>query len=241
MKLLSILTILLLFTLTFALSVQEVDHQYFIAQDKGTPSLLKATLNEYLKLNSQIPNNCEILWKIARNYIEYGLRVQDSKEKIDAFNDARKFGEQALKINNESAMAHYEVAVAIGRLAQYVGILKSLFNLPALDGNFKDAIRLDPNLARAYLGLGMRYRDTPWYVGGSFDKALDYINKAIQIDPKYINNYLELGYLYEKMGKKDKAKDAFNKVLSMQPYFPYHYQFGKAKASAKEEIEKLNK
>ena len=138
-------------------------------------------------------------------------------------------------------MAHYEVAVAIGRLAQYVGILKSLFNLPALDGNFNDAIKLDPKLARAYLGLGMRYRDTPWYVGGSFSKALQYIQKAIEIDPKYINNYLELGTLYEKMGKKTEAVQAFKKVLQMKSYFPYTYQFTEAKDQAKKEIEKLEK
>ena len=234
---------LLLITLTigFALGLQELDQKYLIAQDKGDPTLLEACVQDYLQLVKVNPNNSEIMWKTARAYIEYGLRIEDNDKKTDAFNKAREFGEKATKVNKDSAMGHYETAVAIGRLAQYVGILKSLFNLPALDGNFNDAIRLNPKLARAYLGLGMRYRDTPWYVGGNFSKALNYINKAIEIDPDYLNNYLELGTLYEKMGKKKEALSAFEKVVSMKSYFPYTYQFTEAKKQAKQELKSLGK
>jgi hypothetical protein len=238
---LAISIFLIALTLGFALSLQEVDQKYLVAQDKGDPALLESCVQDYLQLAKINPNNSEVMWKTARAYIEYGLRTKDDNKKVDIFKKAREFGEKATKINKNSAMGHYETAVAIGRLAQYVGILKSLFNLPALDGNFNDAIRLDPKLARAYLGLGMRYRDTPWYVGGSFSKALSYINKAIEIDPNYLNNYLELGTLYEKMGKKKEAISAFEKVISMKSYFPYTYQFTEAKNQAKEELKNLEK
>jgi tetratricopeptide (TPR) repeat protein len=232
-------TILTIVSLSFALGIRQIDEHYFVAQDKGNVALLKNVLNEYLSLNTSKKDDPQLLWKIARSYIEYGLRVQSSKEKVAAFTKAREFGEKSIKLNNKIAMAHYEVAVAIGRLAQYVGILNSLFNLSALDSNFKKAIELDPSLSRAYLGFGMRYRDTPWYVGGSYSKALKYINKAIEKDPKYLNNYLELGYLYEKMNKKEDAKEAFEKVVQMQSYFPYSFQFSEAKNSAEKEINKL--
>ena len=49
------------------------------------------------------------------------------------------------------------------------------------------------------------------------DGALDYIQKAIAINPNNLNLRLNLGVLYIVLGDKDKAKEVFNLILSADP------------------------
>jgi len=176
---------------------------------------------------------------LADAYVEYTLwGAPDNVDKKAMYQKAINYADKAIELNKNYAYAYFVKGAAIGRLAQYAGIIKSLFLLGDFDKSFKKAIELDPKCFRAYVAMGMRYRDVPWPMR-NYKKAEEYLKKAIEIEPKYINSYLELGILYEAWNKKDKAIEMFKKVIEMPPMKGFTALGREAKMTAKQHLKKL--
>jgi|SRR5579875_19927 len=78
--------------------------------------------------------------------------------------------------------------------------------------NFKSAVRIDPQLAPAFLRLSVIYSDQK-----RFPEAERAIHRAMAIDKDSPDNYAYYGYLYVKEGQPDKAQQAFEKSIRMGP------------------------
>jgi tetratricopeptide (TPR) repeat protein len=130
----------------------------------------------------------------------------------------------------------------MGTRALHVGILESLFMLIGFDRNVVTAMRLSrkfygpdvPMLSLMYAVRGRRFRDTPWFVGGSSSKALEYFRRAAELDPRFINNYEDIAVTYEKMRENDKAIKYWQKVIEL----PLQERYRKWGIEAKERAEK---
>jgi Tfp pilus assembly protein PilF len=55
---------------------------------------------------------------------------------------------------------------------------------------------------------------------GDYEKTVTLCKKAISADPKYVRAYTWLGTAYAKQDKKDLAREAFKKVLALEPKGP---------------------
>ena len=60
------------------------------------------------------------------------------------------------------------------------------------------------------LGVGMMNAKQP-------EEALKYWEKAVTLDPKMTDAYLQMGFAYYSMKNMDKAKEAFQKVIAIDP------------------------
>lgn len=84
-------------------------------------------------------------------------------------------------------------------------------------------LELDPNNAKALLGLGMCY-----YLTNDFLNAETTLKKAVELDPQNAKPYAFLGLSYKALGKKEEAKNAlltFVQILKNRPTNPadtYH-------------------
>jgi tetratricopeptide (TPR) repeat protein len=76
--------------------------------------------------------------------------------------------------------------------------------------NFKEAIRLDPNLKWTYCNLGITY-----YKKSMYGLAIDKLKKAIKIDSDYSDAHYWLGASYEEMDKLDKAIKEYKRVIEL--------------------------
>ena len=47
--------------------------------------------------------------------------------------------------------------------------------------------------------------------------AIPHWEKSVEIDPNMVNGYYNLGLVYPKIGKLDKAIDAYKKILDINP------------------------
>jgi len=172
-------------------------------------------------------------------YANWGLPSGD-RQKEEFYEKALEYADMAIAKDQNSAFAHYVKGATIGRLAQYKGIIQSLFMLDDFDRHLLRAIELDPNNFLAYVAMGMRYRDTPWPFK-NYKKAESYLKKAIEIDPRYVNAYYELAVLYEKMKRYDEARQLYEKILSMEPHPLFVAQGMETKETASKWIEEHNK
>lgn len=97
-----------------------------------------------------------------------------------------------------------------------------------LDGNYDEAVanykrvlELDPNNARAHLGLGLIY-SFGWE--GMFAEACIELEKAIELSPPDPELWVYLGKAYQQVGWMEdsqeafaKSKEAFQKALEIDP------------------------
>ena len=232
-----ILVAFMLFSVGFSQSSYQALYEEFVQyRDSYNVEGMKSLISELEKLQSK---DYKLYTLLADAIVEYTLwGAPDNADKKAMYEKAIEYADKAIELNKNYAYAYFVKGAAIGRLAQYAGIIKSLFLLGDFDKSFKKAIELDPKCFRAYVAMGMRYRDVPWPMR-SYKKAEEYLKKAIEIEPKYINSYLELGILYEVWNKKDKAIEMFEKVLEMPPMKGFTALGLEAKKTAKQHLEKL--
>ena len=83
----------------------------------------------------------------------------------------------------------------------------------ALGIEFKsDKFILGNPYAIGYNNRGIHYFDI-----GEFDKAIEYFNKAIRLDPEFTIAYYNRGYAYNKKGDYDRAIGDYNKAVVLKP------------------------
>ncbi|BBE30557.1 hypothetical protein OSSY52_06980 [Tepiditoga spiralis] len=190
-------------------------------------------LNTATKTSENLSILCQSLTELAN----WGIK--DESERIKTYEKAIEYGKKAVKLNPKSYYANYVTGTAIGRLAQFKGIIESLFMLGDFDKYLKKALELNPNYSYTYIALGMRYRDVPWPLN-NMNKSEEYLKKALELNPKYSNIHYELGILYEKINKKDLAKKEFEKVLTMDFHPDWIAQGKETIELVKLELKKLN-
>jgi len=79
---------------------------------------------------------------------------------------------------------------------------------------WEDTVRHAPHNARAHNNLGYAERRTgPEYIEG----AIEEYNKAIELDPKYVQAYSNRGVAYGYLGENDKALADFNAAIKLSP------------------------
>jgi tetratricopeptide (TPR) repeat protein len=81
---------------------------------------------------------------------------------------------------------------------------------PAVESHLKQAIALDPRLARAHFELGVLYADARRY-----PEAIAALEEAVRLEPSMAPAHYRLGQAYRRTGREDlaeKALEAFEKL-----------------------------
>lgn len=145
-----------------------------------------------------------------------GNHFRHGKEKLDQedYEGAGEAFEKALDlIDTEPKPNHAKIYL-------YCGVASYELNLKS-ETYFLEAIRLNPDLAEAYLYLGKCK-----YLTSDFDGALDNLNKAIQLNPKLAEVYLERGYVYKEQGDLLAAHVEFSKAISLEEGWKSYFHRG---------------
>lgn len=87
---------------------------------------------------------------------------------------------------------------------------------------FQEAIRLDPNFARAHYALGRCYAHHGQGYGGGhyFDLAEKSLQRALELDPDIPGARLQMVYVYLYRGEKEKALATLAEVRRLAPHDP---------------------
>lgn len=245
MKKFLLFVILALVVSVFASFEQQMNDLFYQARKDRDIAKMEQII-QTIESHGDLENNSVLLTILADCYLEYGDWGVAKEQKEKTLEQARKYAELAVKLDNANGRANYIAGAAIGRLAQYKGIIQSLFMLGDFDRYINKAISLlDENDQEqrlyktfALIASGMRYRDVPWPLN-DYRKSEELLFLASKLTPNYSNIYLELAYLYLKMNNKDKAKQMFQKVIDSEPHPLLVATHLEAVKTAQMEIEKL--
>ncbi|MCX7653425.1 MAG: hypothetical protein N2Z58_01935 [Fervidobacterium sp.] len=237
--------VLLLFATSFSATVEELNKLFYEARrDYDVEKILKVI--KEIESTPDYTKNSRLLTILADCYLEYATWGVADKDKEKTLEKARSNAEAAVKLDSKNGRAYYIAGAAIGRLAQYKGIIQSLFMLGDFDRNIDTALKLlDENddegrlyKTFAYIASGMRYRDVPWPLY-NYKKSEELLTSASKLTPNYPNIYLEMGFLYLKTNDKVKAREMFQKVIDSKPHPLLLKTHEGAVKTAKDELSKL--
>jgi len=220
---------------SFTAIAQSVDEQYAKALKLKTEYKYKEAFPLFQALVKLDSNNIDYLTGASYCYSKYGFfHLTVETEKIKYYQAAEKLAKKAIKINDNSADAHYLYAMALGRINENASSKQKIANAKLIKSQVDKAIAVNSKLAGAYHILGRWHRTIANFssiekaminsfyggvpAGGTHADAVKSFMTAIAIEPKFMMHQFELAQTYYDMGKKVEAKLWAEKALQNTPF-----------------------
>lgn len=178
------------------------------------------------------PNSYEANWKLSRAYVDVGEAIEDEDKRAEYYRESEILARKAIEINPQGSDGHLYLSIALGRVALDAGAKQRIKMSKEIKKEADLAISYNQNNDIAYHVLGRWNRKianlsfiekgfADLFLGGvpegaTNEAAVENFKKAIEINPTYINHYLELGITYEMMDNEKLAIEAFQKCLELE-------------------------
>ena len=190
----------------------------------------KEALAVYLQLERAGRKDADLLYRIAMEYSELMPDAASPAEKQRLGGFAVDYAQRAVSADGKSGRAYLALAIAYGRNAFSQDNRTKLAYSRLVRANAETALRLDPQLDYAYYILGawnyeianmsfLRRELATVIYGGLPDasnaKAVEYLQKAIELAPQRVSHHIELGRTYAVMGQPDLARQELEKGLAL--------------------------
>jgi len=158
--------------------------------------------------------------RAASYYAMY--QAEGRREKEAWFQRAREAAERAIAEDPKNPEAYFELARALGRLAQYRGVLESLSLAQAVRENLERALELRPDYASALVALAvwnleLAKKGVGWLYGASTKRVLPLFERALELEPQGIIHRYEYARALLRLGRKEEAKRELRALLTLPP------------------------
>ena len=205
--------------------LSEGDHHYAAAH-------LAEARASYLGAVQTAPGSFVALCRLSQSESELGT-LQKGDEQRMTWAAAVEHARAAVKAAPDSGAAHVWLAVALGRQALREGSKAKLALSREIKSETDRALQLDPAIGRAWHVLAV------WNVkvaslnaiermaanavlggvpkGASWDNADRAFQKAIQLEPEYVNHRLEYGRMLRDQKRSADARRELEKAVSLPP------------------------
>lgn len=173
-------------------------------------------VSEYAAAYQQRSSNVEALYKLAKaeTYLAETL-IGDAAEAL--YEQAAEHARTAVAADPNEPEAHFELARALGRLAQFKGVVQSL----ELAGDVKDAleetINLNPEHGGAYHALALWHLEVPWIAGGRAGQIRPLFEQAIAAEPNELTHVVGYGKALLALDDAEAAKLQLGRSLELSP------------------------
>ena len=188
-------------------------------------------LEKYKQVIINDPSNIKALVKCTELNCFIGARQKDDKAKLDYYNTAQNFAQEAYMKDSANADACYAKALVAAKFAMMEDDNKKLIPYIKQVKIYADkALAANPNQAKANYILGKWHFElikSGWlkkapvknFYGGIFDTQIDsavyYMEKCRSIEPYYAFNYLELAKVYTYDHQPAKAIGVLEKLVKL--------------------------
>jgi len=197
------------------------------------------------------PLYCEALWKAAREVSDVAKQLlgDSLRQRRDSlYSLGRTWAEAALQADSDVANAHFALALVLGRLSRTRGGKERVRFAKIIYDETVRTIQMDPKHDGAYHILGMwnaevkrlsgftRFAAKTFLGAGfmnraSWDSALVYMERAVQLNPQHVYHRLELASVYLDVDSTAKATEQLQAIAALpdgDPMDPYYKRLAAA-------------
>lgn len=151
----------------------------------------------------------------------FGESVEDAEDKLAFYEEGVECGKSGISIDEDSVEANFWLAVNYGAFGQEKGIMQSLALVNPIKNLAEKVIELDEAYfyGGAWRVLGRLYNKAPGFPFsiGNNKKAVECLEKAVDLGPKFFLNHLFLAEAYISNRDKSKAKERLEWILNTPP------------------------
>jgi tetratricopeptide (TPR) repeat protein len=202
-----------------------------------------AKLREAVKLlaaSRDIGNrNYEIEWQYARFNYFLGKRSTDDKEIEKAFEDGLQAGKIAARLEPNKPEGHFWYGANLGEQAKKNYLTVGIKAIDEIRATMNRVIEIDPayQSGSAYVALAQVELKAGLLGGGKSEKAVEYLEKALQISKENPYVHLYLGEAYLAVNRDADAKKQLEYLLKMKPNPEYAVEYEECSEKAKKMLE----
>ncbi|MEO6588669.1 MAG: TRAP transporter TatT component family protein [Pyrinomonadaceae bacterium] len=146
-----------------------------------------------------------------------GEYADDADDKVFFFNEGVECGKEGTAIEENSLEANFWLSVNSGSYGQEKGIMQSLSLINPIKDAAEKALKLDETYfyGGPHRVLGRLFHKAPGFPFsiGSTKKAIEHLEKAVEIGPKFLLNRLFLAEAYISNRDKTKAREQLEWIL----------------------------
>lgn len=202
-----------------------------------------AKLREAVKLlgasRSMDNRNYEIEWQFARFNYFLGKQTNDEKEIDKAFEDGIQAGKIAARLAPDKPDGHFWYGANLGEQAKRSSITVGIKSIDDIREAMNKVIRIQPDYesASAYVALAQVELKAGMLFGGKAEKAVEYLEKALELSKDNTYIYLHLGEAYLAVGRDAEAKKQLEYLVKMKPNPEYMFEHKENTGKAKKLLE----
>jgi tetratricopeptide (TPR) repeat protein len=200
----------------------------------------KEAAAELVKIIQADGNNFEALVKLARAHIDIGDLLPDSganwqEAKLKEYIVAQGYARRALRVNPKSTWSHFWIAAAVGSIAVVSPMSKQVELSTEVRDEVEKSIALDPKNGSAYHVYGVWHRKVAEIGGasrmlasvvfggslpkGSLEKSVEYLKKAVALNPAVIVSRLELARSHAAKSEWSEARALLRSIAELPVQF----------------------
>jgi len=199
-------------------------------------------LREAVKLLAEARNpdnrSYEIEWQFARFNYFLGKQTDNGKEAEEAFENGVQAGRIASRIEINKPEGHFWYAATLGEQAKKSPVTVGIKSVDDIREAMNKVIEIQPDYqgASAYVALAQVELTTGLF-GGKPEKAVEYLEKAHELEKDNAYIYLHLAEAYLAVDRKSDAKKQIEYLLKMKPKPDYNFEYKEASDKARKLLE----
>ena len=180
--------------------------------------------------------SAETYWKLAGS-LNLLAELQPEENQLELYEKAAEAAEKAVALDSLQPEGHFQLAWAIGKIALFKGVFKSIGLAKRVKKEAEIALELNPNHDGAYHILGRWHREVskkskifrvPLGLGeADKEKGLPLLGKAVEIEPGKVNHRLEYAISLLDSGYEKQAKEQFEYCLDLTASGPLDIKYQK--------------
>ncbi len=146
-------------------------------------------------------------------YLDLGGVLPDAEKRIAAYDEGARLAQRALELKEDDPEAHFLYAANIGNAAEIKGVTASLLSLEDMRVHVRRMLDLQKDHVGALQMGGMMLDGLPAWLGGNPAAGLDYVRRAVALDPGYTEARLNLAKMYIKRNQAEPARSELLEIL----------------------------
>lgn len=209
-------------------------------------------LEAYNEVLQDDPENFSALWHSSLLYSRLGNEFDEEDQKKEYFTKAKERAQRALEVDPLHTQSNFVMAVAMGRKALIVGAKERVAASRDIKKYAERSLEADSSNAGAWHVLGrwnyeisdlnfaerlaanVLFGGIP--EGASNEKAAEYMERAISLNPEMVLYYYDLAKVYEELDQEDQAIATCREALQKPSHAP---DDDKVKSDCRDLIEDL--